>query len=296
MSLPFSLPPTTPQGITPIWRGDGFQIGQDYCSILQYSENNQGWNDELTSLHEESVGDQHFIDCASRDHAIQQLQKHVLQAHPTLLEIGCSSGYLLKRITQSFQNALVMGADVVSEPLKKLAILLPNVPLFRFDLTHCPLPENSVDAVVILNVLEHIQDDATALKQIYRILKPGGVVIIEVPAGPDLYDVYDQVLMHYRRYTLSHLSKLVSDQGFHITQQSHLGFFLFPGFWWVKKRNKRLLKAPEDVQNKWVENSIRQTGESKILHTIMQTELLLGRYFSFPVGIRCLVTAKKMGG
>ena len=49
-------------------------------------------------------------------------------------------------------------------------------------------------------MLEHVEDDQAAIRQVYRILQPGGVAVIEVPAGPDLYDIYDRQLMHHRRY------------------------------------------------------------------------------------------------
>lgn len=294
MSLPFALPPIMADGDIPRWEGNGFRVGNEFTNVLQYSINTLGWNDDLTSFHEESAGDQHFIDRASRDHAIQQLKSHLSsKSNPTILEIGCSSGFMLHRMHKAFPQATIIGADVVSEPLHKLAVALPTIPLLRFDLLHCPLPDNSIDAIVILNVLEHIENDALALQQIHRILKPGGVAIIEVPAGPGLYDIYDKVLMHYRRYTRADLTKLVSQIGFKIKDNSHLGFFLYPPFWFVKKRNKRLLAESEETQQKLVEKTIRDTGENKLFHFIMQTELLLGKMISYPVGIRCLMSCVK---
>jgi len=292
MNFPFALP-STPDGIIPIWQGNGFQVGQQFSKVLHYTSNVDGWNDDLTSLHEETAGDQHFIDKASRDHAISQIRKHLHTPKPVILEIGCSSGFMLQRLHKTFPNATVMGSDVVSAPLQKLAEILPNTPIFRFDLVHCPLPDNCVDAIVILNVLEHIEKDGEAIANIFRILKPGGIVVIEVPAGPHLYDAYDKVLMHYRRYTLSKLTQLLCDKGFKHLKKSHLGFFLYPGFAFVKMRNKRLLTESAAKQRQEVEKVIKDTGRNKLLHALMQTELFLGNFISYPTGIRCLVTCKK---
>lgn len=294
MSLPFALPPLSVEGGIPLWEGNGFRIGDEFTKVLQYSINTLGWNDELTFFHEETAGETHFIDKASRDHAIQELKKRLRnKKNPTILEIGCSSGFMLKRIHKAFPEATVIGSDVVSEPLHKLAEELPNVPLFRFDLLHCPLPDNSVDAIVILNVLEHIENDAGALQQIHRILKPGGAVIIEVPAGPHLFDVYDKVLMHYRRYSLSDLLNLATQNRFKIEKKSHLGFFLYPGFRFVKKRNQRLLSQANNIQQQHTQKNIRETGGNKFFHLLMQTELLIGKLISYPFGIRCLMTCIK---
>lgn len=293
MSLPFALPPIIAGGAIPIWIGDQFQIGSECIKVLPYSTNDQGWNDDLTHFHEESAGEQHFIDKASRNHAIQQLQDHLQQPKPTILEIGCSSGFMLQRIRSTFPHAIIIGSDVLSVPLQILSHTLPTTPLLRFDITHCPLPDNSIDAIVMLNVLEHVENETAALKQIQRILKPGGIAIIEVPAGPHLYDAYDKHMMHYRRYTLSDLCALSTTHGLNVVKKSHLGFFLYPGFWLVKKRNKYLSQQAPAQQLEQIEKEIKKTRGNKLINLLMKIELFIGKYVSYPTGIRCLVTCKK---
>ena len=210
-----------------------------------------------------------------------------------VLEVGCSSGLLLRLIAEHLQNAVVMGSDVVHEPLEQLASFRLDLPLFRFDLVKCPFPDNCMDAVIMLNVLEHIENDVAAVEQVYRVLKPGGIAIIEVPTGPDLYDVYDKSLMHFRRYSLSGLRKLVERVNLRIIEQSHLGFFLYPGFNLVKRRNRKLLSKSEDVQHQRTEQNIRKTAGSQFLRMITQFELAMGKYVTYPFGIRCLLTCVK---
>ena len=125
---------------------------------------------------------------------------------PVIMDIGCSSGAMLKLLLREFQDSSILGADYVRGPLDVLAGKFSGVPLLQFDLTACPLPDDSLDGIVLLNVLEHIEEDEAALAQIARILKPGGIVVIEVPAGPNLYDIYDRQLLHHRRYRMSALS------------------------------------------------------------------------------------------
>ena len=214
MMAPFDFPPTAHSASPPAWQGNGFAVDGQTLPILEYSENFAGWSDELTTLHEDAAGSSHPIDVASRRDALLQLRRHLRgKSSPAILEIGCSSGFMLKAIVAAFPSAFVMGADVVRAPLLRLAEELPTVPLLRFDLLQCPLPSAIFDAIVILNVLEHIEDDVAAMKQLHRLLKPGGVVIAEVPAGPNLYDAYDEALRHFRRYGMRELIDKFSSAG-----------------------------------------------------------------------------------
>ena len=135
--------------------------------LQHYGIGTSGWTDELTSFHEDTAGANHPIDRASRRDAIGQLRRHIHENAPTILEVGCSSGFMLHEIRRHFPEAGVIGADYVRRPLDVLAAEMPEVPLLQFDLTQCPLPDQSIDAVVLLNVLEHIEDDAAAVRHSY---------------------------------------------------------------------------------------------------------------------------------
>src|SRR6266568_281181 len=238
MMLPFDLPPPVGYSVSPKWDGQNFVFGDQITPVLEYSENFAGWSDDLTALHEEAAGESHPIDRASRNDAVAQVKKLMPSAQAVIMEIGCSSGFLIRDLTKSFPEAVIVGADVVKEPLYRLAKSLPGVPLIRFDLLQCPLPDQSIDVLIMLNVLEHIEDDVVALQKAFNLLKPGGALVIEVPAGPNLYDAYDAELHHFRRYSTSELHNKLTKVGFIVRRKSHLGFVLFPAFAAVKLLNK----------------------------------------------------------
>jgi SAM-dependent methyltransferase len=276
-----------------VWTGRGFRLGGKTLPILSYEVGASGWTDDLTAFHEGNAGGDHFIDRASRAHALREVRRHARGPSPVVLEVGCSSGFLLEELRRALPHAQVIGSDYVRGPLERLAGRLPNVPLLQFDLVKCPLPDDSIDVAVLLNVLEHIEDDAGAVRQLRRIVKPGGTVVLEVPAGPHLYDVYDKVLMHYRRYRLSGLRRLLTDGGFTVEHASSLGALLYPGFWWVKRRNRRYLDAPEDLQKQVVARAIRKSGRKRLFEALMWVESCLRRVVPLPFGIRCLATCVK---
>jgi SAM-dependent methyltransferase len=290
--LPFTLPTPAHATDTPEWIGNGFRLGQQIICVLEYSENFAGWTDALTALHEEAAGESHPIDIASREGALHQLLNSLKMKNPCILEIGCSSGFMLSAMQRAMPDATIIGADVVRDTLYKLAKEQPSIPLLRFDLLQCPLPSNTFDAVVMLNVLEHIEDDAAALSQVFRILRPGGIVVIEVPAGSHLYDSYDKALQHFRRYHLKELTSKMSIAGFTLERQSHLGFFLYPAFAFVKRRNQRREVSSADTSG-IVKQQVATTSSSKLFKLIVGIEKELGKRFSFPAGIRCVAVGRK---
>ena len=276
------------------WAGRHFEADGAPCDVLAFGVEASGWSDELTTLHEGATGADHPIDLASRARAIGEVTSHSKSAGGVVLEVGCSSGYLLRELKATLPaSTTLIGADYVLGPLRALARSDLGLPLLRFDLTRCPLDSDSVDAVVALNVLEHIEDDQRAAREISRILKPGGVAIIELPAGPGLFDVYDKALMHHRRYTLSSACALFERAGLRITRRSHLGFFVFPAFAAVKLSNKRHLRKSLAEQHAIVASSIASSGSSRLMRAAMRAERVLSSRVSFPIGIRCVLTAVK---
>jgi SAM-dependent methyltransferase len=94
-----------------------------------------------------------------------------------------------------------------------------------------------VDTVFTINVLEHIEDDATAIANLVDVLKPGGHLLISVPALMFLYNDLDRLAGHCRRYTTRRLQDLLSDQPVEIVRLSY--FNPIGGLGWLANRLKR---------------------------------------------------------
>jgi SAM-dependent methyltransferase len=82
--------------------------------------------------------------------------------------------------------------------------------------------------VVASDVLEHIEDDRTAIAEVVRVLKPGGAFIFSVPAHPWLFSEHDSALLHFRRYTRVALRLLLEGGGLTIQRLSYWNTTLFP--------------------------------------------------------------------
>ncbi|MES2201508.1 MAG: class I SAM-dependent methyltransferase [candidate division FCPU426 bacterium] len=292
----FPWPPLRAGAKVPVWDGSAFRIGKRQLSVLEYGAAETAtpsWDEGLTVFHEEQAGVAHPIDRASRNLAIAGLKGRLRGSNPVILEIGSSSGFLLPMLTAAFPDALLIGSDAYGASLKVMAEKSKGLPLLRFDLTRCPLPDSCVDAVVMLNVLEHIEDDTLALSQLLRILKPGGVAVIEVPAGAGLYDIYDELLRHHRRYNGRELAVKLKGLGFQVLRSSHLGFFLYPAFAAVKLRNRRLKSSAAVTKRDKVAQDIAGTRSNFLMDQALKFELALGRWVSYPFGIRSVLVVAK---
>jgi len=289
----FPWPPLPGSSKPPKWDGKRFLVDGKPQDLLCYQFAESHWTAELTELHEAEAGSNHPIDCASRALAIRSIEKFLPHEDVVVLDVGCSSGFLLREIHQCVPDIELIGSDFIFAPLKGRLEPLLEVPLLQFDLRKCPLPDACVDGVTALNVLEHIDDDAVALRHIARILKPGGIAHIEVPAGPHLYDIYDEHLMHHRRYTLDQLRELARKAGFEIIKATHLGAWPYPAFAYVKRRNRRLLSRPAEEKKRLVANQIRSTSHSALLRLLLKTELAFGNLINYGRGIRCVVILRK---
>lgn len=271
-------------------------VGGETVRVLSFGVAASGWTEALTELHEATAGRDHFIDVASRAHALEQVKRSARAAPPVILEVGCSSGYFLDELRTALPDARIVGADYTLGTLQKLGQRLRDVPLLHFDLTQCPLRDRSVDVVVLLNVLEHIEDDETAIAHVHRILRPGGSAIIEVPAGSELYDSYDRGLMHFRRYDMADLEAKLRAAGLTIAERSHLGFLLFPAFWLTKKlAQMRARRADPRPPGGHVVASIDASRRAGVLgHALMRVEAALRARVYLPRGVRCLVRAQRL--
>jgi len=275
---------------TPVWVGNGFRVGSEFSEVLSYGESESAWSDELTAMHEAEASSSHPIDLASRALAVRSMQDLANRPRQLVLDIGCSSGFLIQDIQTGLPTFSAFGADYLVSVVIKAARRNTGIPFVQFDLRKCPLPDSCVDGVTALNVLEHIDDDFTALNEIYRILTPGGIAHVEVPAGPACFDLYDEVLMHFRRYRLRDLVAMAQRIGFEVRSATHLGFLIYPAFRLVKLRNRaRYSGLPLTAKQSVVKRHINTTGSSLSMRIALGTELNLGRFLQFPFGIRAVV-------
>jgi SAM-dependent methyltransferase len=140
------------------------------------------------------------------------------------------------------------------------------------------VPDGSAPFVFSLNVFEHIEHDTIAIREVYQKLKPGGTLLIYVPAFECLWTSLDEEVLHYRRYTKTTLRRLVEQEGFAVEQAGYadcLGFIAALVFRLLNRNASTLTATAISFYDRWL------FAPSRVL------DKLFGRWFGKNVYVLC---------
>jgi SAM-dependent methyltransferase len=142
-----------------------------------------------------------------------------------ILEVGCGTGHNLEMLKRFGR---VEGIEV-DPAARQLATLRLGQPIMDAPLPELPgVPDRAYDMAAILDVIEHIDEDVAGMRALAGKLKPGGKMLITVPAFPWMWSAHDVVNHHKRRYTRRTLRALVDDAGLKLEMISWFNSLLFP--------------------------------------------------------------------
>lgn len=151
------------------------------------------------------------------NYLLNMIQKKLSEKDKKILDFGAGTGEYARILQQKNPSFEV----VALEPADNLNKYYKNEDVKRI----LSLSEEAdFDFIYSLNVLEHIEDDATVLKALYEALKDGGTLCLYVPAFPCLYSAMDKKVGHYRRYTCEELVRKVTTAGFKIQKCQYKDF------------------------------------------------------------------------
>jgi len=221
-----------------------------------------------------------------RDLALRMYRRYrpAPKGNPLVLDVGCGTGAVLKELPNL--DVAPVGLDM--SPLALSFCRKRGIQrLLRGDGTKVPLEDASVQGVIGLDVFEHIQDDAAAFEEAYRVLQPGQVLVMSVPAFMSLWGPHDVALHHFRRYRRPELRRKLEAAGFHVERCAYSVFFLFPVvvLWrFFEKRKRGPAKASLVAVPRWTNG---------VLIGLQRFEAWLLQWVDLPWGSSVVAVARK---
>ena len=144
----------------------------------------------------------------------------------SILDVGCGTGTMLHYLSRYGE---VLGVDSDDQAVRfchqRGAYQVRQVGPLP---SRLPFEDGAFDLITMLDVLEHIEDDRGTLRELYRLLRPGGMLMLAVPAYRFLWGPQDEISHHKRRYVASEIRERVTQAGFRIRRLSYFNSFLFP--------------------------------------------------------------------
>lgn len=147
-----------------------------------------------------------------------------------VLDAGCGTGINLRSLREFGDTT---GADRAFEAVRFCSARNEHEVVLS-DLVQLALPDNRFDLVTALDVLEHVDDDGAAFAELVRVTRPGGNLLVTVPAFPGLWSDHDEVNHHVRRYKPADFRRLMSRSGCGIEVFTYMNGFLLPVAWCVR--------------------------------------------------------------
>ena len=147
-----------------------------------------------------------------------------LPAGARILDAGCGSG---RNMVELARHGSVTGVEL-SRPSVELARARESGEVLEGSVLELPFESDSFELVVSLDVIEHLEDDLGALRELHRVVAPGGALLVTVPAYPWLWSGHDEINHHYRRYTRRSLQSVARAGGWEQARTTYFNSLLLP--------------------------------------------------------------------
>jgi len=215
---------------------------------------------------------------------LRDICRKLAKQSPQILDVGCGTGANLEMLSQ-FGTA--EGVDVSPEALSFCRERgLNNVRLGQAE--QLPYPDGSFDIVTGLDVVEHLDDDVAGLREMARVLRPGGYALLFVPAFMFLWGVQDDISHHRRRYTEAGLKQAVRSAGFEIDRFTYANLTFFGPILLGRVLMRLTGFRPAS------ENNLTVGALNGILGRILGAESSILRHVNLPFGVSAICVARRI--
>ena len=278
-------------------RGDGIFVPRDTGIVHDEENYPEAGFDILARMQQNHfwyVGRHRFLLTALRKVAARQQEN---REPISVIDLGAGCGGWVRFLHDNEGQHLTEIAAADSS-LKALEYsrdhLNQRFSLYQADLLNLRW-ENRWDAVFLLDVIEHLPDDAAVMRQVHRALKPGGMVFVTVPALPFFWSYHDDIAGHKRRYAKQDFRTLAAASGFEPVLMRYFMFILSPIYFLSRLQGKSFAKMGEEEKRGHIEKAYETPAPlvNRTLRTIFGLESHLGISLPFPWGTSLLGVFRK---
>jgi SAM-dependent methyltransferase len=200
-----------------------------------------------------------------------------------VLDVGCGDGLFFPKLERFGRVRGIEVDETLLDPEGPYRDRISTKPLggpcYRGD-------DWRFDLITALDVIEHIEDDGSAVAEMLGMLRAGGVMVITVPAFQALWDHHDEVNLHHRRYTAASLRAVLEGQGAEVLQLRYLYRGLFPPKLLVARLNRGRSKKVE-------QHAMPRPGINRLMEQFCLLEDRLLRRVPIPFGTSVLAVARQ---
>jgi SAM-dependent methyltransferase len=215
---------------------------------------------------------------------VADICRRVTDRRPRILDVGCGTGANLLMLSE-YGDA--EGVDISTDALAFCRERgLDQVKVGAGE--ELPYDDATFDLVTALDVVEHMDDDLAGLREMRRVLRPGGRVLLFVPTFMFLWGVQDDVSNHRRRYRLPELRRVLEQAGFEVERTTYANITFFLPILLVRKLMRVTgIKAES-------ENNINVSSLNGLLGSVFGAESVVLRHMNIPFGVSGLCVARKL--
>ena len=207
-----------------------------------------------------------------------------------LLDAGCGTGGMLGYVRARFPEAALTGMDFSERALELTGQRNLGATLVQGSTDELPFHDAQFDVVLSIDVIVlHGIDDQKALREMYRVLRPGGQLIMNLAAFDFLRGSHDTATNMARRYTRPRLARLLQNAGFKDSRMTYWNMSLMPAVAavrWMSRTKAQQPNVQSDLKPVW-------PPLNAALAALAQTELAISRSVSLPFGTSLFAVARK---
>jgi SAM-dependent methyltransferase len=225
-----------------------------------------------------------------RSHVVRELASRLLPgAH--VLDAGCGTGGMLDSLRRHPARWQLSGHDLSPDAVR-LTRDRGFDSITQGSISSIPIPPDQCDAVVCLDVLYHkAVDESAALRELHRVLKPGGWLLLNLPAWDSLAGEHDRAVEGVRRYTPDRIRALLAPPLWHIESLHGWNALLFPAVW----TSRQLSRLRNQTATGPAQSDLKPLPPflNQLLAAISATDLAVCRSFQIPIGTSLFAVARR---